>query len=105
MTVLFLIALVLLVWDRRHAHSTQESLLIHCQQMLDQQTLRHSKAEKRWMDERTLLLNRIKPETRQPILDEEPVHTPPAVHPDLDSDYWVNKDELAELMAREEMNA
>jgi hypothetical protein len=63
MTLLFLVALVLLVWDRRHAHSSQEALLNHCQQMLDQQSLRHSKAEKNWMDERTLLLNRIKPET------------------------------------------
>lgn len=31
-------------------------------------------------------------------------HSPPAVNPELDDDYWVSKDDLAELMARDEAN-
>ena len=29
---------------------------------------------------------------------------PPAINPDLDEDYWVSKEDLAEQMAREEVN-
>jgi hypothetical protein len=29
-------------------------------------------------------------------------HSPPAVNPEIDEDYWVGKDDLAEMMAHEE---
>lgn len=31
-----------------------------------------------------------------------PVFAPPAVNPDLDEDHWLSKDDLAELVGREE---
>jgi hypothetical protein len=104
MTTLFVIAILLLVWDRRNNQHTHERLITQTEQMLDQQNLRHSQAEKRWMDERSTLLNRIKPETAQPLLGEEIV-TPEAVHPDLDQDYWESKEDMAERLAQMETAA
>lgn len=33
-----------------------------------------------------------------------PIFAPPAVNPDLDEDYYVSKEDLAELAAREELS-
>ena len=35
--------------------------------------------------------------------DHQELVAPPAVNPDLDEDFWVSKDDLAEAMAREEV--
>ena len=73
--------------------------------LIDQHNLERTQHTKTTDRERQLLLNRIKPETAQYLPDEGPVWAPPAVHPDVDAEYWESKEELAERLAREEIQA
>jgi hypothetical protein len=55
--------------------------------------------------ERADLLQRISAPEHAAIQhynDHAENHSPPAVNPEIDEDYWVGKDDLAELMARDE---
>lgn len=57
--------------------------------------------------ERSDLLQRIQAPQHAVVQhhnEHDPYDSPPAVHPDLDDDHWLNKDDLAEMMAREEIN-
>jgi hypothetical protein len=57
--------------------------------------------------ERADLLQRISaPEYAavQHYNDQQPNVSPPAVNPDIDDDYWVSKEDLAELAAHGELN-
>lgn len=66
--------------------------------------LAHERERQQWADERTTLLNRIKPETAQPVrMDHVP--SPPAVNPFLDEDYWESKEALADRLAAQETGA
>ena len=35
---------------------------------------------------------------------DQPQMAPPAINPDIDEDYWVSKEDLAEMMAHDEAN-
>ena len=60
---------------------------------------------KQWWDERTQLLNRIKPETAQPILGQ-PVDVPAPVAYDDDEAFWaVSKDQLADAAMKAELHS
>jgi hypothetical protein len=56
----------------------------------------------RWLEERTLLLNRIKPETAQPVMHTGEFFAPPAVEPDDDQAYWESKEAMADRLAQTE---
>lgn len=62
----------------------------------------HERERQEWTRERQLLLNRIKPETAQSIIEPHVVMQPPAVTFDSDEDYWQaqgpTKEELAEML-------
>lgn len=58
--------------------------------------------------ERADLLQRIQaPQyaTVQHYNDHQEIVAPPAVNPDLDDDYWLSKDDLAERAARDEVTS
>lgn len=48
----------------------------------------HSEQRREWARERTVLLNRIKPETAQPVLGEPDYPSPRGVVPDDDAAFW-----------------
>ena len=48
----------------------------------------HAEQRREWSRERTLLLNRIKPETAQPVIGEPDFPSPPGVIPDDDAAFW-----------------
>lgn len=48
----------------------------------------HSEQRREWARERTVLLNRIKPETAQPVLGEPDYPSPRGVVPDDDEAFW-----------------
>jgi hypothetical protein len=57
-----------------------------------------------WVNERTLLLNRIKPDSPQPMMTTGPLMAPPAVSMDSDEEYWKSKDELADSEWQRELS-
>lgn len=76
--------------------------------LLAQQAEAHAVERGEWTRERQALLNRIKPETAQPVFEPGPVRTPPAVGFDNDDEYWesvqeMSKDDLAVAMMRQEL--
>lgn len=63
--------------------------------------------ESEWAEERAALLQRIQaPQAAvvQHYNREQEFESPRAVNPDLDEDHWVDKEDLARLAAREELN-
>ena len=48
----------------------------------------HAEQRREWAQERTVLLNRIKPETAQPVIGEPEFPSPPGVIPDDDEAFW-----------------
>ena len=48
----------------------------------------HAEQRREWAQERTVLLNRIKPETAQPVLGEPAYPSPRGVVPDDDAAFW-----------------
>lgn len=57
----------------------------------------------RWLEDRTLLLNRIKPETAQPVLHTDEVFAPPAIPADDDEAFWEDKEHMADRLAQTEL--
>jgi hypothetical protein len=56
--------------------------------------------------ERSDLLLRVSETQQQTVIrhhQEQEYESPPAVSPEVDDDYWVSKDDLAEIAAREEL--
>lgn len=64
---------------------------------------RFDQERKEWANERTMLLNRIKPETAQPALYDGPYVAPPAVAMDDDDAFWESKEALAERLAHADL--
>ena len=48
----------------------------------------HAEQRREWAQERTILLNRIKPETAQSVLGEPDYPSPRGVVPDDDAAFW-----------------
>ena len=48
----------------------------------------HAEQRREWARERTVLLNRIKPETAQPVLGEPDYPSPRGIVPDDDEAFW-----------------
>ena len=48
----------------------------------------HSEQRREWARERAVLLNRIKPETAQPVLGEPDYPSPRGIVPDDDAAFW-----------------
>lgn len=48
----------------------------------------HAEQRRTWDRERAQLLNRIKPETAQPVIGEPDFPSPPGVIPDDDEAFW-----------------
>lgn len=48
----------------------------------------HAEQRRTWDRERAQLLNRIKPETAQPVIGEPEFPSPPGVIPDDDEAFW-----------------
>lgn len=48
----------------------------------------HAEQRREWARERTVLLNRIKPETAQPVLGEPDYPSPRGIVPDDDAAFW-----------------
>lgn len=48
----------------------------------------HAEQRREWAQERTVLLNRIKPETAQPVMGEPEYPSPRGVVPDDDEAFW-----------------
>lgn len=51
----------------------------------------HAEQRREWAQERTVLLNRIKPETAQPIMGEPDYPSPRGVVPDDDAAFWASR--------------
>jgi hypothetical protein len=110
---LILPTVILVAWAlerRERANDRTELLAAHQRERDAWQTecrdLRAANEREReqWVNERTMLLNRIKPDAPQPIL-HGPVLAPPAVPVESDEAYWESKEELAERLARLESGA
>lgn len=48
----------------------------------------HAEQRREWAQERTVLLNRIKPETAQPVMGGPEYPSPRGVVPDDDASFW-----------------
>ena len=59
-----------------------------CLYLLQRIITDHAEQRREWAQERTVLLNRIKPETAQPAIGEPEFPSPPGVIPDDDEAFW-----------------
>lgn len=108
MTITFVLTtLILAAWwlERRERERSFARTLEAAEKGREAALGANERERQQWMDERTLLLNRIKPETAQPVLGPVTNLSPAALPPDDDEAFWEDKNALADRMMRQELEA
>lgn len=89
--------------ERIEWHRTLTQERVSSQERLTALMAAQATERDRWLEDRTLLLNRIKPETAQPVLHTGEVFAPPAIPVDDDDAFFEDKEHMADRLAQTEL--